>query len=114
MWLANCYFACCRACNIVAFCACGLARIEFREFFDVGLGCLGRSGEHLRLFSEESALGVQASVYNVNATNWIAPSEPVDDIEQGKDRAAEHARVYLRKAANLELPSLQLKKSHSV
>ena len=38
-------------------------------------------------------------VYNVNAKNWIAPSEPVDDIEQGKDRAAEHARVYLRKAA---------------
>jgi hypothetical protein len=71
-------------------------------------------GEHLRLFSEESALGVQASVYNVNAKNWIAPSEPVDDIEQGKDRAAEHARVYLRKAANLELPSLQWKKSRSV
>jgi hypothetical protein len=71
-------------------------------------------GEHLRLFSEESALGVQASVYNVNARNWIAPSEPVDDIEQGKDRAAEHARGYLRKTANLELPSLQWKKSRSV
>jgi hypothetical protein len=28
-------------------------------------------GEHLRLFSEESALGVQATVYNMNATNWI-------------------------------------------
>jgi hypothetical protein len=40
--------------------------------------------EHLRLFSEHSPLGVQASVYNVNAKNWIAPSEPVDDIEQGK------------------------------
>lgn len=35
-------------------------------------------------------------------------------IEQGKDRAAEHTRVYLRKAANLELPSLQWKKSRSV
>jgi hypothetical protein len=33
-------------------------------------------GEHLRLFSEHNALGVQASVYNVNAKNWIAPSEP--------------------------------------
>jgi len=32
-------------------------------------------GEHLRLFSEESALGVQATVYNMNARNWIAPSE---------------------------------------
>jgi hypothetical protein len=30
-------------------------------------------GEHLRLFSEESALGVQATVYNMNARNWIAP-----------------------------------------
>jgi hypothetical protein len=45
-------------------------------------------GEHLRLFSEESALGVQATVYNMNARNWIAPSETVEDIEQGKDRAA--------------------------
>ncbi len=71
-------------------------------------------GEHLRLFSEHSALGVQASVYNVNAKNWIAPSESVDDIEQGKDRAAEHAKVYLRKVANLELPALQWKKSRSV
>jgi hypothetical protein len=71
-------------------------------------------GEPLRLFSEHSALGVQASVYNVNAKKWIAPSESVEDIEQGKDRAAEHARVYLRKAANLELPSLQWKESRSV
>ena len=71
-------------------------------------------GEHIRLFSEENALGVQASVYNVNAKNWIAPSESVDDIEQGKDKAAEHARLYLRKAANLELPSLTWKQSRSV
>ena len=49
-------------------------------------------GELLRLFSERSAQGVQASVYNVNSKNWIAPSETVDDIEQGKDRAAAHAR----------------------
>jgi hypothetical protein len=71
-------------------------------------------GEHLRLFSEHNALGVQASVYNVNAKNWIAPSEPVDDIEQGKDRAAAHASAYLRNAGNLELPSLDWKKSRSV
>jgi len=71
-------------------------------------------GEHIRLFSEDNALGVQASVYNVNAKNWIAPSEPVEDIEQGKDRAAEHASTYLRKAANLELPLLTWKKSRSV
>ena len=71
-------------------------------------------GEHLRLFSEHNALGMQASVYNVNAKNWIAPSEPVDDIEQGKDRAAAHARAYLRNSGNLELPSLDWKKSRSV
>jgi hypothetical protein len=70
-------------------------------------------GEHLRLFSERSAQGVQASVYNVNAKNWIAPSETVDDIEQGKDKAAAHARAYLCNAGHLELPPLEWKKSRS-
>jgi hypothetical protein len=70
-------------------------------------------GEHLRLFSERNAQGVQASVYNVNAKNWVAPSEPVDDIEQGKDRAAEYARTYLLQAGNLEMPPLEWKKSRS-
>jgi len=70
-------------------------------------------GEHLRLFSEHSALGIQASVFNVNANAWIAPSEPVEDIEQGKEKAAEYARTYLKQAANLELPPLQWKKARS-
>jgi len=70
-------------------------------------------GEHLRLFSEHNAHGVQASVYNVNRRARIAPSESVDDIEQGKDRAAEHARAYLKRVANLELPPLNWKKSRS-
>jgi hypothetical protein len=70
-------------------------------------------GEHLRLFSEHNAQGVQASVYNVRANAWIAPSEPVDDIEEGKDRAAEHARAYLKRAANLELPALHWKESRA-
>jgi hypothetical protein len=69
--------------------------------------------ENLRLFSERNALGVQASVYNVKAKNWIAPSELVEDIEQGKDRAAPHPRTYLRHAGNLELPPLEWKKSRS-
>ena len=69
--------------------------------------------EHLRLFSEHSAQGVQASVYNVNAKNWIAPSEPVENIEQGKERAVQHAKAYLRHAANSELPPLEWKKSRS-
>ena len=69
--------------------------------------------EHLRLFSEHNAQGVQASVYNVNTKSWIAPSEPVDDIEQGKERAAEHARAYLKRTANSELPPLNWKESRS-
>jgi hypothetical protein len=70
-------------------------------------------GEHLRLFSEQNAQGVQVSVYNVNAKSWLAPSEPVDDIEQGKRRAEDYAEAYLKQAANLELPPLSWKKSRS-
>jgi hypothetical protein len=83
-----------------------------------GTRCLTRvfglkvGGKHLRLFSEHSPL--QASVYNVNAKNWGAPSEAVGDIEQGKDRAATHASVYLRRVASLEIPPLNWKKSRSI
>ena len=71
------------------------------------------NGEHLRLFSEHNAIGIQASVYNVKTKTWIAPSEPVDDIEEGKDRAAKHAQAYLKRAASLDLPPLQWKESRS-
>jgi hypothetical protein len=70
-------------------------------------------GEHLRLFSEHNAQGVQASVFNVRTKQWIAPSEAVDDIEDGKDRAAAYAKEYLKHAASLELPPLQWKKARS-
>jgi len=70
-------------------------------------------GERLRLFSEHSTMGVHALVYNLNAKNWTAPSEAVDDIEQGKDRAAAHAGAYLYSAGHLELPPLEWKKSRS-
>ena len=70
-------------------------------------------GEHLRLFSEHNAIGIQASVYNVKTKTWIAPSEIVDDIEDGKDRAADYAREYLKRAAGVDLPPLQWKKSRS-
>jgi hypothetical protein len=70
-------------------------------------------GERLRLFSERNALGVQASVYNVNTKSWIAPSEQVDNIEQGKEKAAAYAEGHLKRIANLELPSLMWKKSRS-
>jgi hypothetical protein len=69
--------------------------------------------EHLRLFSERNASGVMTSVYDVKSKNWIAPSELVDDIEQGKERAAAYAQEHLRRIANLELPSLVWKTSRS-
>jgi hypothetical protein len=70
-------------------------------------------GEHLRLFSERNALGVKASVYNVKTKSWIAPSEPVDDIEQEKEKTAACAEAHLRRIACLELPSRAWKKSRS-
>jgi len=70
--------------------------------------------EHLHLFSERNALGVQTSVYNVNTKTWIAPSEPVENIEQGKERAAARAEAYLKRIANLELPPLVWKRSRAV
>src|SRR5882762_2396802 len=66
--------------------------------------------EHLRLFSEHNALGVQASVYNVKAKKWIVPSELVDDIEQGKDRAAGHARAYLYQCRPLRTAAVGMEK----
>jgi len=69
--------------------------------------------EHLRLFAEHNALGVQASVYNVAAKSWIAPSESVDDLEEAKERAAAHAQQYLKRVANVELPPLRWKESRS-
>jgi hypothetical protein len=68
----------------------------------------------LHLYSEHSAQGVQASVYNVSAKSWIAPSESVDDIEQGKEKAEAYAKAYLKKVARVELPPLEWKKSRSV
>lgn len=81
---------------------------------DEGVWAEIKAGDvHLRLFSEQSAQGVQASVFNVTAKQWIAPSETVEDIEQGKDRAAAHASAYLMRTANLELPPLNWKKSRT-
>jgi hypothetical protein len=69
-------------------------------------------GEHLRLFSEHSALGIQASVYDVNAKRWIAPSESVEDIEQGKEKAIAYAKAQLGRFS-AEFPPLIWKKSRS-
>lgn len=55
-----------------------------------------------------------ASVYNVKGKTWIAPSEPVENIQQGKVKAAAYAKEYLKNSVNLELPSLEWKRSHSI
>lgn len=49
------------------------------------------NGERLRLFSENSPLGFQTSVYNVTTKSWIALLQLVDSTEQGKDRAPTRA-----------------------
>ena len=94
---------------------CGsIAPLYFVLMLDHGVWADVKVGnEHLRLFAEHNAQGVQASVYNVISKTWIAPSESVDDIEQGKERAAAHAQEYLRRVAGLELPSLRWNASRS-
>jgi hypothetical protein len=71
-------------------------------------------GEHLRLFSEHNAQGVQASVYNVKAKSWVAPSEQVEDIEEGKQKASDYAEAYLRNVLKVGLPPLTWKKARSL
>jgi hypothetical protein len=68
---------------------------------------------HGRLFSENHAQGTQASVYNVITKTWIAPSEEVEDIEEGKERTSEPARAYLKDVANSELPPFERTTSRS-
>jgi hypothetical protein len=70
-------------------------RLCNKPLAQTGYGEVKVGNEHLRLFAEHNALGVHASVYNVIAKTWIAPSEPVDDLEGGKERAAAHARSRL-------------------
>ena len=72
------------------------------------------AGQHLRLFSENNAQGVQVSVYDVNAKCWIVPSEEAEDIEQGKERAEEYDTVYLRQIGQPELPPLMWKRARSL
>ena len=76
------------------------------------------AGEHLRLFSEHNAQGIQFSVYNVNSKRWIVPSEAVEDIEMGKEKATEYARSYLSYSGSSgppsELPPLIWKSARSL
>lgn len=69
--------------------------------------------QHLRLFSEHNAQGVQASVYDVTTKKWIAPSESVEDVEAGKEKAIEFAKAHL-KNAGIQIPPIVWKKSRSV
>ena len=73
----------------------------------------GQKSAQTPLFSEQNAFRVQFTDYNVNAKKWIAPSESVETIEQGKLKAATYAETYLRQVANLELPPLQWKESRA-
>jgi len=70
-------------------------------------------GEHLRLFSEHNAQGVQASVFDAKNKRWIAPSEPVDDIGQGKEKATGYAKAHLKRLG-IELPPVIWKRARSV
>lgn len=70
------------------------------------------AGEHLRLFAEENAQGIQASVFDVKNNRWILPSEQVENIELGKERAIACARAHLHNAA-LQLPRLVWKEARS-
>ena len=76
------------------------------------------AGEHLRLYSEYSAQGIQFSIYDVNSKRWIVTSEAVDDIEQGKEKATKYARAYLRyfghSERQSELPPLNWKRAPSL
>lgn len=86
----------------------------YGSMLDHGVWAEVKVGDHhLRLFAEHNAVGLQASVYNLMTKTWIAPSEPVDDLEQGKQRAADHARQYLKRMGNFELPPLRWKESRS-
>jgi hypothetical protein len=88
--------------------------VKYLPMLDEGVWAEVKVGdEHIRLFAEHNAIGVQASVYNVKAKAWIAPSETVDDIEEGKEKAEGYAEAYLKQAANAELPPLTWKKSRS-
>ena len=66
--------------------------LNYSSMLDHGVWAEVKVGEeHLRLFAEHNALGVQASVYNVVAKTCVAPSEAVDVLEQAKERTA-HAQ----------------------
>lgn len=69
--------------------------------------------EHIQLFAEHNALGVQASIYNVKTKKWIAPSEFVNDIQQGKNKIAALAEAYLKDAIGSALPPLEWKDARS-
>jgi len=70
--------------------------------------------EHVRLFSEHNAQGIQMSVYDVARKCCIAPSETVADIEQGKEKATEYAKAHLQRIGESEMPPLVWKRARSV
>jgi hypothetical protein len=71
-------------------------------------------GEHLRLFSEESPQGCQASVFNMKTKTWLMPSESASSVESGKELAEKFASHYLLQITTEAFPRLEWKKSRSV
>ena len=61
------------------------------------------AGYHLRLFSSETGVGPAAAVFDVNARQWVRRAW-ADDIEDGKRRAEQLAREYLRNEAPSSAP----------
>jgi hypothetical protein len=81
---------------------------------DEGVWAELKVGEHhLRLFSENNAQGVQVSVYDAVGKKWIVPSEAVEDIEQGKEKAIEYATAYFGHRDASALPPLVWKRSRT-
>jgi hypothetical protein len=60
---------------------------------------------HLRLFSEIYLLGHVAVVYDVGANQEISRQD-VDNLDQGKHRAEQVARDYLKQLDNVLLPEV--------
>jgi hypothetical protein len=72
----------------------------------------------MRESGRKSKWGANTSDYSQSTMRWefrhpCTPSEPVEDIEEGKEKAAEYARAYL-KCADIDLPPLVWKKARSI
>jgi hypothetical protein len=80
---------------------------------DEGFWAKSRWAASTYVYSLSATRWVCRRQFTTSIPSWIAPSETVDDIEQGKEKAAAYAEAHLKGIGNLELPSLVWKKSRS-